>query len=213
MTEKREKFDENKKNKELNKDPVVLIKKINDGDSSVFNEIADMYAPLINSVCASFEASVTEAGGNGAVAELRQELSFSLYRAAVTYNIERADTVTFGGYAKKCLINCAVSHLRKTRSAKRKHERAVVKLESKLRSEKAQHTFDTYFGEHDCADRAHLMKRISEVLSKYEYTVFDKYLEGISAGEIARELGTDEKSVNNAVYRSKVKVSEMLKHS
>ena len=87
----------------------------------------------------------------------------------------------------------------------------MIKLENKLRSERPHHTFDTYFADYDQLDRKKILDRISFILSSYEFTVFNKYLDGMSAGEIAAELGTDEKSVNNAVYRSKRKVSGMLK--
>ena len=211
MAEKPKKSDSTEVVSEKNEtDPVILIKRMNEGDASAFDEISKKYEPLIKSVCSSFESSIKEAGGNGAVAELRQELDITLYRSANTYDIGRIQ-VTFGKYAKRCLTNCAISQLRKVRAARRKHERAVIKLENKLRSERPHHTFDTYFADYDQLDRKKILDRISFILSSYEFTVFNKYLDGMSAGEIAAELGTDEKSVNNAVYRSKRKVSGMLK--
>lgn len=192
------------------KPTLALIERMGEGDTSAFDEISEKYSPLVKSVYHSFEPSFTEGGGTEAAAELRQELDIALYRAAKTYD-QGKGKVTFGNYAKRCLTNCAISQLRKIRSSKRKHERAIRKLESALSYEKHQHTFDSYFAGYGLIDRETVMLKISEILSSYEYAVFCKYLDGMGAREISRELETDEKSVNNAVYRSKRKVSALMK--
>ncbi len=203
---------ENKSNfadKKVKQDPDVLIQRIHEGDGTAFDELSENYMPLINSVCSSFETSIEETEGAGDLSELRQELSFTLYRAAKAYEAGKGHA-TFGKYGKRCLTNCAISYLRKIRSAKKKQEKALRKLENELRCEKHQHTFDTYFNGYGYLDKKEILERISFVLSSYEFTVFNKYLEGLSAGKIAAELETDEKSVNNVVYRSKRKVAAVF---
>ena len=199
---------ENKKERDVT-DPVILINRMREGDTSAFEELAVKYAPLVRKVHSSFENAVCEVGGREAADELMQDLGMALFRSAETYDVTRAD-VTFGRYAKKCLGNCAISFLRKAKSAKRKQERAVTKLEDKLRSERAGHTFDSYFAEYDVNDKEKLLKDISGVLSSYEFTVFNKYLDGVGASRIADELGCDAKSVNNALFRSRRKVANLL---
>ena len=56
-----------------------------------------------------------------------------------------------------------------------------------------------------------LVKQIKSNLSRYETSVFDCYIVGKTTGEIAAELGREEKSVINALYRVKVKIKELLK--
>ena len=53
------------------------------------------------------------------------------------------------------------------------------------------------------------MEKISAVLSPYEKRVFIMSLEGKSAGEIAAVVKKDEKSVNNAIFRSRSKIRKM----
>lgn len=195
--------------KKVKQDPAVLIQRIHEGDGVAFDELSENYMPLVNSVCSSFETVIEETEGAGDLSELRQELNFTLYRAAKAYEIDRGHA-TFGKYAKICLTNCAISYLRKIRSAKKKQEKALRKLENELLSEKHRHTFDTYFNGYDYIDKKEILEKISFVLSSYEFTVFNKYLEGLSAGKIAAELKTSEKSVNNAVYRSKRKVAAVF---
>lgn len=205
-----EEFNSQNSSNEVKKDPIALIERLKDGDTSAFDELSKMYAPLVNSVYTSFETTVSETVGVGDVSELSSELSYALYRAATVYDVERGN-VTFGRYAKRCLTNCAISYLRKARSAKKKQEKALHKLENELRSARHQHTFDVYFNDCGNMDKNELLQIVSEVLSPYEYEVFNKYLEGMSATTIAAQLNTDAKSVNNAIYRGKRKVAGILK--
>jgi DNA-directed RNA polymerase specialized sigma24 family protein len=54
-----------------------------------------------------------------------------------------------------------------------------------------------------------ILKRIETSLSDYEKQVFKEYFSDRSARETALLLGTDEKSVNNAVYRIRQKAKSL----
>ncbi|MBQ5633734.1 MAG: hypothetical protein IIV11_02485 [Clostridia bacterium] len=52
---------------------------------------------------------------------------------------------------------------------------------------------------------------IRKNLSELEYKVWQLYISGRSAAEIAALLSTDEKSVNNAIYRIRKKLRAVLR--
>ena len=55
-----------------------------------------------------------------------------------------------------------------------------------------------------------LTRQIEKELSPFENQVFDLYLTGMSYTQIARVLGRDEKSTDNALSRIKGKVKKIL---
>ena len=57
---------------------------------------------------------------------------------------------------------------------------------------------------------AYLEKMIEEELSDFEKQVLDLYITGMSYSQIARVLGRDEKSTDNALTRLKSKIRKML---
>ena len=48
-----------------------------------------------------------------------------------------------------------------------------------------------------------------ENLSRFEYVIFELYFSGLRAKEISKKLEKSEKSINNAIYRMKEKLSRM----
>lgn len=56
-----------------------------------------------------------------------------------------------------------------------------------------------------------LNERIKEVLSGLEYKIFALYLQGFSYVEIAEKLKKSEKSIDNALHRSRKKICDVLK--
>ena len=55
-----------------------------------------------------------------------------------------------------------------------------------------------------------LERKIEEELSTFEKQVLDLYLTGMSYTEIARVLGRDEKSTDNALQRMKSKIRKVI---
>jgi RNA polymerase sporulation-specific sigma factor len=56
----------------------------------------------------------------------------------------------------------------------------------------------------------HTQRYIKEVLSDFEYKVFRLYINGLSYKEMAEELGTHTKSIDNALCRIKAKIGRHL---
>ena len=53
-------------------------------------------------------------------------------------------------------------------------------------------------------------RKIEEELSTFEKQVLDLYLTGMSYSQIARVLGRDEKSTDNALQRMKSKIRKVI---
>ena len=115
-----------------------------------------------------------------------QESKMAFYNSVLTYNA--SCEVTFGAYAKVCVRNRLVSCVRTFNSQKRQETLLARELEKKLFS-LAQ----------DC-------------LSAYERKIFTFYIRGERAKEISQKIGKSERSVNNAIYRIKVKLKQVTEN-
>ncbi len=113
-------------------------------------------------------------------------------------------SVSFGSYARVCVNNALISALRKSNAEKKRQMRAREKTESG-----STDPLTCIIGSEN---RRELMDKIMGVLSKFEKKVFNLYITGKSAHEIAEELHRDDKSVSNAIYRMKVKIKGLLKN-
>ena len=58
--------------------------------------------------------------------------------------------------------------------------------------------------------RLSLVRKIEEELSTFEKQVLDLYVTGMSYTQIARVLGRDEKSTDNALQRMKSKIRKVI---
>ena len=133
--------------------------------------------------------------------ELRQDASMALYKAAMRYDPDdpqKGKNVTFGLYAKICIRNAMITALRRVEREKRKWERQRVT---------ASET-DSDHAEDSIPEDA--LRRFRTILSPFEYTVFALYITGKPPREISEDVGRSEKSVSNAIYRSKTKIKGML---
>lgn len=198
-------------------DLLSLIEAVKQGDENAFSILLEQYKNAVDGAVRRFAPSfeITEGGGDGwcDIEDLRQYAALALYRAAATYvpgETGKGKEVSFGLYAKICINNSLISFLRKYRSEKKKRD-AANNSEKITHSSGANDRNDplglVVSGE--SADK--LVKQIKSNLSRYETSVFDCYIVGKTTGEIAAELGREEKSVINALYRVKVKIKELLK--
>ncbi len=182
-----------------------LLLNVRDGDEAAFETLAKQYRPLLLSVASRYDATARDNGVTGVFADLMQELTLALYRAAMTFRIDQ-DNVTFGNYAKKCVNNCAVSFLRKSVSAA-KRERKVT---STLRSEQRTKGF---IPDVSGQDAKKLLDAAAKILSQYEYSIFSSYIAGERVRSIADAVGKDPKSVSNALFRCKSKIRKYFGES
>ena len=182
-------------------DVVCLIEKVRNGDQSAFKELVVRYDPLIETlVFKFFDDDVSGLNRD----DLRQEAVLRFYNSILTYDIEQSD-VEFGLYAKICISNALVSQLR---------------LQKKHTAEQLAESQDASIFVHDSDDPSYkileeervkaLHSLIRKNLSPYEYRIWHFYMSGRTSKEISTLVGTDEKSVGNAIYRIRKKLRALL---
>ncbi len=178
-----------------------LISAVRGGDQAAFVELLDQYKPLIDSSVSKFASDETFVLYRD---DLRQEASVVFYNSILAYDLEQTE-VEFGLYAKICIYNALVSQLR---SLKKKEAEPIDQIPDSLL---AVDVTD------DPAARILEQERIKAIysvirstLSDFEYKVWQLYVSGRSAANIANQLGIEQKSVANAVYRIRKKLRARL---
>ena len=169
------------------------------GDDNAFAKIVEKYEKLLFKMSNDFSKSCPESLRDGE--DLLQEAKIALYNAVKTYDFSKG--ITFGAYAKTCIKNSLISCIRKMKSKKRK------RLDEA--SSGGQDTVSTATISKE--QKAQILRIAKMHLSYLEYKVFEMYYSGLRASEISKRLGKDVKSVNNAIYRMKSKLSRVVEEN
>lgn len=178
----------------MDKDLVTLITLVRSGDEGAFADLTVQYKPLIESMAKTYYGKYV--GELYSEEDFIQEATMAFYSAVRTY--KDGNDVTFGLYAKICIRNRLVSQLRT--GAKRSKKR--------VGSDKG-YTEPSY----RLLEKENLKQfeqKIKDALSEFEWLVFCLYIQKKSYAEIAEEVGKTEKSVDNAIYRIKKKLKELM---
>ena len=162
-----------------------------------FGTLLQRYLPLVEKTVGRFsDALATESDRE----DLRQEALLAFYRAAMTYDLSK-EGVSFGLYAQICMTNRLVSCVRRM---KRRAEEETLPLDGDAVDAGDDSDPSALIAERE---RLHgVYEVIRRVLSPFEETVWQHYVEGRSAREIAARLGKSEKTVTNAVGRIRRKL-------
>ncbi len=175
-----------------------LLDRAKKGSAEAYQLLRSRYRPLM-------ESSVSKFLSDGMTLQekedLREEAERVFLTAVSTYDTEQ-DAVDFGLYAKICLRNGLVSEMRSLYS-RRKLD--IVPIEDELPTEEdpARHV----------ADEERFRKlsgMITAHLSPFENSVWWRFVSGADVKEIARQIGRDERSVHNAIYRIRKKLRLLL---
>lgn len=179
----------------------ALVSRARGGDSEAFAALADSYRRLVywhvsRSVSAA-ENPWTDSD------DLFQEGLVGLLKAVRTYD---GVSSSFSTYASSCIGHSVLSAVRRYR----RQSAVSVSLDETVQNE--------VFGsasspENELIDRessALLYARVLSGLSPFERTVFELYLSDYSYAEIAEQIGKPEKSVANAICRTRRKLRAML---
>ena len=177
----------------------LLLLQAREGSSEALRLLRVKYRPLLESSVSRF---VDERMTLQEKEDLREEAEQIFITAVSTFDTEQ-DAVDFGLYAKICLRNGLVTELR---SQTARHRLGIVPLEA----EEIPHGEDPAASVIE-AERFHkLYQTIRQSLSDYENRVWWGFVSGVSVKQIAREVGKDERSVHNAIYRIRKKLRELL---
>jgi RNA polymerase sporulation-specific sigma factor len=176
----------------------VLIDHAATGDQAAFREIISRYEPLIGNILKKYD--IPHAGFDQE--DLRQEAVIALLGAVRSFKSEDGG-VTFGLYAKICINNRMISHLRKTR-------KDIVPVSIRDLNESGGTDSDPENEVIAGEDYCNLLKLIDHELTAFEKSVFKLYILGKSYRGISAVLGCPQKSVDNAIYRIKNKIKKLI---
>ncbi len=180
-----------------------LVLRARGDDSAAFEQLMSLYEPML-------AAAVHRYAPEGQEEDARQEALAGFYRAVLSFDVTQPG-VAFGLYAKICVSRALISH---ARDAMRRARQTVGSLdyEEYLRcladaaSDPAQQLIDE-------ESIRSLRRLIRDNLSDYENRVWDMYIAGASVETVAASLGRSERSINNALYRIRRKLRELLEAS
>ena len=184
------------------KDVRALILDVRGGDQNAFDTLLDQYRPLIDASVARFSS---DESFSLYCEDLKQEASVVFYNSILAYDLDQNE-VEFGLFAKICIYNALVSFLR---TLKRRSAEPVAEIPQNLIT--VQDFEDPSARMLEQERLKSLYAVIRKNLSELEYKVWQLYISGRSAAEIAALLSTDEKSVNNAIYRIRKKLRAVLR--
>ncbi len=181
-----------------------LILQVRKEDQDAFEELLEIYEPLIVSFVNRF-------GNNGVSRQdsedFKQELTVTFYNAILSYDLSQTH-VSFGLYAKICMNNFFITQLR---ALKKRRGLETVSLEETSEEGNEVKAEDDLSA--DMIRREEMRewnKKIEVALSKFEYKVWQYYFSGCSSREIAELLGKTEKSIENAIFRIRQKLKGLF---
>lgn len=178
-----------------------LIVAVREGDQDAFVALLEQYKPLLESSVAKFSS---DEAFSLYFEDLRQEASLVFYNSILAYDLEQTE-VEFGLFAKICIYNALVSVLR---SHKKRSAEQLAQSPEKMQDEQAFEDPTSMMLEQERLKSLYAV--IRKNLSDFEYTIWQLYMSGRSASEIASLLSTDKKSVSNAIYRIRRKLRVSL---
>ena len=178
-----------------------LIELVVAGDSDSFTRLVDIYNPLLKKILNIY---TTEEMSKEDVEDLSQEELIAFYRAIINFDKDQTD-VEFGLYAKICITNSMISY--KRAAAKKTNESLIG--DDEMNSITDPEGEVSKFFELKESERE-LGEQIEKTLSQYENEVWSYYVNGCSTKEIATKLNSNEKSIDNAIFRIRKKLKTLL---
>ena len=186
-----------KKTEEINE----LIELVVSGDSDAFTKLVEFYNPLLKKI---LHAYTTEEMSKEDVEDLSQEDLIAFYRAIINFDKEQTD-VEFGLYAKICITNSMISY---KRAAAKKSNESLIGDEEMNSITDPEGEVPKFFEMRE--SERELGQQIEKTLSDYENEVWSYYVNGCSTKEIAIKLNSNEKSIDNAIFRIRKKLKTLL---
>ncbi len=154
-------------------------------DDGAFSELVERYTPLIHKVISGFSSCTLTPD------ELFAEGCVALHSAAMNFDV-RETKVTFGLYARICVYNRTVDLIRRDNISD-----DVVDYDPDSVADDG--SIEAVLLGREAVEKLLLGAR--KLLSDYEYSVLMYHIQGYKTSQIARCLGRDSKSVDNAKSR------------
>lgn len=190
-----------------------LIERMRRGETEIMDYICEKYKNLVRSKA----KSMFILGADNE--DLIQEGMLGLFKAVRDYDMGR--DASFFTFAELCINRQMYTAVQAAKRKKHTPLNNYVSLDSDvvgedkdgnsispLLADKAELSPEELFLDKERV--AYLQKAIEEELSEFEKQVLDLYLTGMSYSQIAKVLGRDEKSTDNALQRLKTKIRKIL---
>lgn len=152
--------------------------------------------------------------------DIIQEGMIGLYKAVRDYRID-AHT-SFKSFADLCVTRQIITAIKTATRQKHMPLNSYVSLSKPMYDDESERILLDTVIEQKRLNPEEIMidkerfysieEKISKILSKLEWTVLSKYLEGKSYTEIAAQIGKSEKSIDNALQRIKKKIEKHILH-
>lgn len=168
-------------------DELVLAARQND---DAYSELISRYLPSIRRLARIYTKSSADRD------DLVSEGILGLMNAVNTFSADRG--ASFSTYAGVCVNNRMMTSLKKSARIQRREE-SLESLEASGESSPEKIILDR-------EALSEIFSEISDNLTDLERTVISRYLSGASYADIAGELGTDKKAVDNALARVRRKL-------
>jgi len=151
--------------------------------------------------------------------DIVQEGMIGLYKAIRDYDAEKNDN--FKAFAELCITRQVITAVKTSQRNKHAPLNSYVSLNRPVFENESDTTFFDILTQRTASDPeemvvdAESVKEIQEkvraVLSKFELSVFELFMQGCSYTEIAKHTDKSPKSIDNALQRIKKKISAVLK--
>ncbi len=191
-----------------------LIERLRNGEHSVMEYLLEKYKNMVRSKAKSMYILGADKE------DLIQEGMIGLFKAVRSFDFGR--DAGFCTFADLCVSRQMYSAVRASNSKKNMSLNTYISLNSAAFDSEGTELpeLQNMLSDHENNDPEkvfldkervlYLEKKIEEELSELEKQVLDLYLTGMSYSQIAKVLGRDEKSTDNALQRLKAKIRKII---
>ena len=193
----------------------ILIERLRDGERDITDFIMNKYKNLVRSKAKSMYILGAD------TEDLIQEGMIGLFKAIRDYDSGR--DASFFTFAELCISRQMYTAVQASNRKKHMPLNSYISLygstekEDGIRENEEFINFLAFETQKDpeqlLIDKENVLlleRKIEEELSAFEKQVLDLYLTGMSYTQIARVLGRDEKSTDNALQRLKTKIRRVI---
>lgn len=208
-------FRANTVQKYQNETDEMLIERLRDGERDITDFIMNKYKNLVRSKAKSMYILGAD------TEDLIQEGMIGLFKAIRDYDAGR--DASFYTFAELCISRQMYTAVQASNRKKHMPLNSYISLYTTNENEGGEsfgEEFINFLGfepvknpEQLLIDKENVIsleRKIEEELSAFEKQVLDLYLTGMSYSQIARVLGRDEKSTDNALQRIKNKIRKVI---
>ncbi len=178
-----------------------LVQKAQSGDNQATEKILLRYSDVVRGRARRFFLV------GGETEDLIQEGMIGLYKAIGDYKLGET-SLSFKNFAHLCISRRLIDAVKSSARKKNVPLNNYVSLFSGEYEDVTKNPEDELI---QSESRKEFMQEMSKELSDFEFRVIVMYIDGMSCLEICQATGKSEKSVDNAIQRSKKKLQKLLK--